>query len=261
MTWRKNDDDGFTLVELLVVIGIIALLIAILMPALSRARKQALQVSCGSNERQVTYAMLSYGNDWDEQLPTKDGFAPLQTGGHPIGLLSWFTRLPIIGWDTATIWDWGTYTVPGYLGNELVLGGAAFVLRDYLKNDTDIYVCPDGWYSQGDFIKKWDGCWGTGGYYGPWCNSDVRYYNWTSTLCTYRTGYLWLSHRATSGTRCFCGACSASDPPLDMPGDIPKTASDKPDLLVLADFNYYADRWYPDCPGPSRVSGASGRGG
>ena len=87
MKGREKTDGGFTLVELLVVIGIIALLIAILMPALSRARKQALSVSCGSNERQIIYAALAYGNDWDESLPTKgfpDGTA-CPTGNPVVG--------------------------------------------------------------------------------------------------------------------------------------------------------------------------------
>jgi prepilin-type N-terminal cleavage/methylation domain-containing protein len=76
LTQRKGTTmktKGFTLVELLVVIAIIALLMGILMPALSRVRQLAFRLTCGTNLSGIGKAMLLYSNDYQDELPRAGG--------------------------------------------------------------------------------------------------------------------------------------------------------------------------------------------
>jgi prepilin-type N-terminal cleavage/methylation domain-containing protein len=79
---------GFTLVELLVVIGIIALLISMLMPALNRVRDQANRIKCMSNLRQVMQGVLMYCTE-------NKGYMPMcNWAGYPAGHIGWLYKDP-----------------------------------------------------------------------------------------------------------------------------------------------------------------------
>lgn len=88
-----NRKKAFTLIELLVVVAIIALLISILLPSLSRARELAKRAVCASNLRGLGQAMVIYANDNTEQYPahpvnpTYAGTVPANTNVRWVGTL------------------------------------------------------------------------------------------------------------------------------------------------------------------------------
>src|SRR5205809_4920433 len=64
-----REKGGFTLMELLVVIAVIAILAALLFPVFAQARERARMAACMSNMRQIGHALMLYVQDYDETYP------------------------------------------------------------------------------------------------------------------------------------------------------------------------------------------------
>lgn len=142
---ERVGQGGFTLVELLVVIAVIAVLAAILFPVFARARENARRTACGSNLKQIGLAILQYVQDYDECYPiyrppgvasgvTNFGDPALKDGPNPLlGILPYTGNnrdiyiCPSVPKDTVSLPP-TTLSDTSYFGNEVAEGRHVAVL-------------------------------------------------------------------------------------------------------------------------------------
>ena len=117
----KRGHEGFTLMELVVVMGVVSLLAAMMFPVMNSARERARRVNCVSNQRQLAAAFNNYATDWDGILPR------------------WWT--PSGGPATSTLGlqdgerDWAVDTLPYVVNERLYICPSKRLLRGYGFNN------------------------------------------------------------------------------------------------------------------------------
>jgi len=244
---------GFTLIELLVVIAIIAILAAMLLPALAAARTKAWLAQCASNMRQLGLAINEFADDHKDKYPA---------GGYQYngGQISWDTWIyNYIG---------GANNVPQ---DELVLGvylqDPAFASDAGVAPALKIVACPADRFTKCDWVT------------GPPA-FGLRSYAMNSVGATYSTGYqinpssargasytlpnLYASGGNYHGVGVYWYDTSASVPNWNAPGYPTSVVRDPSGTILLAEETHgqqtEGNIWTCICCGPESAQGGSANG-